>query len=76
MCLPTAMVFTLLLVRCLSAPTEPDASPQPGEFSRALGLLRSGKGLDPEDKVKNQGTDSWQYMSRSEEFAKALSEVS
>ena len=76
--LPTTTVFTLLLLRCLSAPTEPDAShpsPQTGEFSRALDQLRSGKGLDPADKVSKQGTDNWEYMSRSEEFAKALLEV-
>ena len=73
----TATVFTLLMMGCLSAPTELNASnsgPQDGEFSRALDQLRSGT-YDPADKANKQATDHWEYNSRSEEFAKALLEV-
>ena len=73
----TATVCTLLMMGCLSVPTEPSASnsgPQDGEFSRALDQLRRGT-YDPADKANKQGTDHWEYNSRSEEFAKALLEV-
>ena len=72
----TATVCCLVVMGCLSAPTDPNASksgPQDGDFTRALDQLRSGT-YDPADQDK-QGLDHWEYNSRSAEFAKALLEV-